>query len=431
MAGGIGSGYHFLAGCSKHWFQSPQYRARKIVTTVEAQRAPQRLDGTAIRRDSSVVAEAQRRRTARGWTWASVIVRALTATINAPRFDPSQGLKQEASEIALKRNAPNPHFSGSPPVARTSERAHVNLGRRNSPPPLSTRGRSPPVPPSPPRQCSPAVPPSPPPSPAPVLSSGRHGSPAVPPTPPPTPPPSPAGIEVDVSNPVAAVCWTELTELQKGSVPTRLTVYPRADWGLRLADNKVSLGAHSFEMGNTVQRFIPVRRGNRTTGKGWWSTVKWDSAIPVRRGFILHTLFFTLPRLLLTVIVDIPYAIVTALLEAILPLFCVGFGSTVEGAFCGAGESSAGTTAQGGVVGALYGPKERLQDTAFFAFFFFDVFESRYREDGSDPVTSSHSCLSLSWTMSTLGPSIWARLCVAQTNPGRGICLCASSPTPT
>ncbi|KAJ7606276.1 hypothetical protein DFH06DRAFT_1348164 [Mycena polygramma] len=235
--------------------------------------------GTAETRWDCYSQRLERRRTARGWTWASVIVRALTATINAPRFDPSQGLKQEASEITLKRNAPNPHFSGSPPVARTSERAHVNLGHRNSPPPLSMRGRSPPVPPSPPRQCSPAVPPSPPPSPAPVLSFGRHGSPAVPPTPPPTPPLSPAGIEVDVSNPVAAVCWTE-----KGSVPTRLTVYPRADWGLRLADNKVSLGAHSFEMGNTVQRFIPVRRGNRTTGKGWWSTVKWDSAIPVRRG---------------------------------------------------------------------------------------------------------------------------------------------------
>ncbi|KAJ6449161.1 hypothetical protein C8R47DRAFT_1230755 [Mycena vitilis] len=270
--GGIGSGYDFLGGRSKPWFYCQQLPAQKVATTVEAQRAPQRLDGTAIRRDSSVVAEAQRRRTARGWTWASVIVRALTATINAPRFDPFQGLKQEASEIALKPNAPNPHCSYSPICLGATEPACASVPQWITVSRQEFRARAAPLVTSNAID-APAVPPSPPHSPTPVFSSARHESPAVPPTPPPTPPPSPAGIEVDVSNPVAAVCWTETHG-----------VSARADWGLRLADNKVSLGAHSFEMANTVQRFIPVRRGNRLTGKGWWSTVKWDSAIPVRRG---------------------------------------------------------------------------------------------------------------------------------------------------
>jgi hypothetical protein len=60
-------------------------------------------------------------------------------------------------------------------------------------------------------------------------------------------------------------------------------VYPRADASVRLADNKVLLGAQAIEMGNTVQRYIPTRQHNRLTGKGWWSAVKWESAIPVRK----------------------------------------------------------------------------------------------------------------------------------------------------
>ncbi|KAJ7664057.1 hypothetical protein DFH06DRAFT_1324547 [Mycena polygramma] len=325
MAGGIGSGYHFLAGCSKHWFQSPQYRARKIVTTVEAQRAPQRLDGLLFaetRASSPRLSVVGQRVDGPGRRF---IVRALT------------GLKQEASEIALNAMPESPLLvlanplpwrdgappvplsrSGSPPVARTSERAHPTRTTVNLLANAVLRFR---------RRLRP--------SPAPVLSSGRHGSPAVPPTPPPTPPPSPAGIEVDVSNPVAAVCWTE-----KGSVPTRLTVYPRADWGLRLADNKVSLGAHSFEMGtpcSASSRFVEQSHDRQ-------------GLVVDRQMGQRHS---RPPRLYNTFYVTgaFPTLLTGRNIFRTLPDF-------------------------GGVVGALYGPKERLQDTAFFAFFFFDVFES-------------------------------------------------------
>lgn len=74
---------------------------------------------------------------------------------------------------------------------------------------------------------------------------------------------------------------------QDGEPPKRLTIYPRCDSGVRLADNKVALGAHCVEIGNTVQRFIMLsRQGGRPVG--FWSTIRWGSAIPVRReGHIL------------------------------------------------------------------------------------------------------------------------------------------------
>jgi hypothetical protein len=74
---------------------------------------------------------------------------------------------------------------------------------------------------------------------------------------------------------------------QNGVAGKQLTVYPRADASVRLGDNKVLLGAHAIEMGNTIQRYIPTRRDKHLTGTGWWSTVKWDSAIPVRKGYTI------------------------------------------------------------------------------------------------------------------------------------------------
>ncbi|KAK6980700.1 hypothetical protein R3P38DRAFT_3235306 [Favolaschia claudopus] len=107
----------------------------------------------------------------------------------------------------------------------------------------------------------------------PVPPLRRNLSPSVPPD----SPLCPAEVELLVSNPVTVICWT-----QNGTLGKALTIYPRADSNIRLADNKILLGAHTIEKGNRVQRFIPVRRNGRMTGKGWWSRVKWDSAIPVR-----------------------------------------------------------------------------------------------------------------------------------------------------
>ncbi|KAJ7757926.1 hypothetical protein B0H16DRAFT_1457497 [Mycena metata] len=166
---------------------------------------------------------------------------------------------------------------------------------------VTSRRSSPPVPPSPPRRESPPVPESPPPAtrrrsppvPASPLRSRRRESPPVPPSVPQTPkrarpagrppsPLSPTGVHLKTDNPVRAICWTE-----DGKPPKRLTIYPRCDSGVRLADNKVVLGAHCVEIGNTVQRFIMLsRQGGRPVG--FWSTIRWGSAIPVRReGHIL------------------------------------------------------------------------------------------------------------------------------------------------
>ncbi|KAJ7035892.1 hypothetical protein C8F04DRAFT_1181921 [Mycena alexandri] len=167
--------------------------------------------------------------------------------------------------------------------------------------PSASRRSSPPVPPSPPRRKSPSVPRSPspstrrrsPPVPASPLRSRGYQSPPVPLSGPQTPkrarpagrappPPSPTGVHLVIGNPIQAICWTE-----DGAPPKNLTIYPRSDKNVRLADNKVALGVHCVEMGNTVQRFIPtVRQGGRL--QGWWSTVRWGSAIPVRsEGHIL------------------------------------------------------------------------------------------------------------------------------------------------
>ncbi|KAJ7728741.1 hypothetical protein B0H16DRAFT_1470334 [Mycena metata] len=161
---------------------------------------------------------------------------------------------------------------------------------------VTSRRSSPPVPPLPPRRESPPVPESPPlatrrrspPVPASPLRSRCRESPPVPPSVPqtpkrarpaggPPPPLSPTGVHLKTDNPVRAICWTE-----DGKPPKRLTIYPRCDSSVRLADNKVVLGAHCVEMGNTVQRFIMIsRQGGRPVG--FWSTIRWESAIPVRR----------------------------------------------------------------------------------------------------------------------------------------------------
>ncbi|KAJ7751345.1 hypothetical protein B0H16DRAFT_1840544 [Mycena metata] len=79
------------------------------------------------------------------------------------------------------------------------------------------------------------------------------------------------------SAPYAGPRWDSILD---GKPPKRLTIYPRCDSGVRLADNKVVLGAHCVEIENTVQRFIMLsRQGGRPVG--FWSTIRWGSAIPL------------------------------------------------------------------------------------------------------------------------------------------------------
>ncbi|KAJ7753090.1 hypothetical protein DFH07DRAFT_774226 [Mycena maculata] len=201
-----------------------------------------------------------------------------------PKTPPTVRNRPVPSILGRRSPPVPPSPPASPPPLRFSHRLVATRGRRSrspsappSPTLKTTRRRSPPVPHSPTANAKPRRSPPLPESPPPILHGRR--SPPVPGSPrssvePDVPViPVRTGVELVVSNPVRTVCWT-----QDGRMPEKLTVYPRADSHIRLADNKVLLGAHNIEMGNTIQRFIAGRR----PGLGYWSSIRWRDSIPVR-----------------------------------------------------------------------------------------------------------------------------------------------------
>ncbi|KAJ6522894.1 hypothetical protein B0H19DRAFT_1085942 [Mycena capillaripes] len=138
------------------------------------------------------------------------------------------------------------------------------------------------------------------------LSFGRHG-PSLPPPPPPPrrgsasrKPAGTASTAVDwVFQPApTAVDWALYCLFQPVLCAVRFASSRRgATRGLRpdpsrmldgdstlwLTDNKAALRTQCIEMTIRIQRFIPARRNSAITGKGWWSTIRCDSAIPVHK----------------------------------------------------------------------------------------------------------------------------------------------------